>query len=124
MEVRLLDWRAAAVSPRAVANGRVYVEVGADFNPVVGVHQSVDAVLSDGSPVSRLKSWEIVAAAPDTILDARTGVRYARVGLAAKTSMALSTLTRQDCQQSAAPTPASGCGDDVYFVRRSATGSN
>jgi hypothetical protein len=124
MEVRLLDWQAAAVSPHSVVNGRVYVEVGADFNPVVGVHQSVDAVLSDGSPVSRLKSWEIVAAAPDTIVDGRTGVRYARVGLAAKTSMAMSTLTRQNCQQSAAPTPASGCGDDVYFVRRSATGSN
>jgi hypothetical protein len=124
MEVRLLDWKAAATPQRAVSGRPVYVEVGADFDPALGVRQSVDQLISDGTLVNKLTSWEIVSASPETIVDVKTGARYARVGRAAGGGNSGRALARRDCQQVTAPGVSPDCGDDLYLVRRTAVGAN
>lgn len=124
MEVRLLDWQ-TAVAPKPIAGGRpIYVEIGADFDPVVGVRQSVDQVVSDATVVNRLTSWEVVAARPETIVDAKTGVRYGRVARGVSRANLATNLTRQECASEVAASTTGDCGDNIYLVRRSTVASN
>ena len=117
MEVRLLDWQAAAARP--VAGHPIYFEVGPEFNLATGVKPGVEQAVSDRTIVNRLKSWEVARALPETIVDAKTGVRYARAFNPLQATR-LARLGDRPCRDASASGSSPECNDEVYLVRRGA----